>query len=59
MGARIGCVLGDLRQEVQRIEYLEVARGTREQIPIARLREAAHGVVLRLVDDFVRQAALC
>jgi len=36
MGARIGYVLGDFGEEIERIEHLEVARGTGQQFLVAR-----------------------
>ena len=44
----IGDVLGDFGQEIQRVEDLEVARGSGLQFLVARFGEAAHGVVLGL-----------
>jgi len=43
-------VLRDLRQEIQRIEDLEIARGPGEQVLVARFGESAYRVVLGLVD---------
>ena len=45
-------VLGDLRQKIQRIEHLEVALGTGQQVITGGFREASEPVVPRLVDDF-------
>jgi hypothetical protein len=37
-------MLGDFGQEIQRVENLEVARGTREPFLLARFGESAHGI---------------
>ena len=54
MVARIGDVLRDLRQEIERIEHLEVAGRSGQQFLVARFGESAHGVVLGLVDHLAR-----
>ena len=49
---RIGYVLRHLRQEIQRIEDLEIALRTGQQILAGGFREAAKPIVPGLVDDF-------
>jgi hypothetical protein len=53
MSPRVWNVLGGLGHPAvagERIEHLEVAGRSGQQLLVARLGEAAYGVVLRLVD---------
>jgi len=51
MFSGIWYVLGDFGQEIERIEDLEIAGRTGLQLLVPRFREAAHGIMLGLVQS--------